>query len=127
MDSSSESGNDSFRYFKLLRSSSSNGEDSDEQGGQIQPEQFTIGLISDCQTVKVHAGKCFKALIDPGYAISLMCTNVYNMIEDHYKTCLLPAALTIQTADESPMSPIGKGNPSPLDSRFQILTYFCHM
>ena len=30
------------------------------------------------------------------------------MIEDHYKTCILPAALNIQTADGSLMSSMGK-------------------
>ena len=56
----------------------------------------------------VHARKCFKALIDSGATIYLMCTNVYNMIEDCYNTCILPAAVNLHTADRSPMSATGK-------------------
>ena len=68
----------------------------------------TTGLISDFPTVTVNTRKHFKALIDSGAMISLMCTSVYNMIEDHYKTCILPAALYLWTADRSPMSSMGK-------------------
>ena len=68
----------------------------------------TIGLVSDCLTVTVHAGKCFKALIDSGDTISLMCTSLYNMIEDCYKTSILPAVIHLRTVDGSPMSFMGK-------------------
>ena len=78
-----------LRCFKLLEPSSSSDEDSDELGGQPQPQQFTMGLVSDCPAVIVHAGKCFKALIDSGVTISLMCTSLYSMIEGHYKTRLV--------------------------------------
>ena len=92
----------------LLEPSSSSDEDWDEQGGQPQLQQFTIGLISDCPTVTVPPGNCFKVLIDSGATISLMCTSVYNMIEDHYKTCILPAALNLWTAEGSLLSFMGK-------------------
>ena len=95
-------------YFKLLEPSSSSDEDSDEWGWQTKPQQFTIGLMSDCPTVTAHAGKHFKVLIDSGATISLMCTNVYNMIEDHYKTCILPVAVNLWKGDGSPMSSTGK-------------------
>ena len=65
-------------------------------------------IISDCPTVRVHAGKRFKALIDSGAAISLACTSVYNMIEDCYKTKILPATVHLKTADGSSMSSMGK-------------------
>ena len=58
--------------------------------------------------MKVHAGKHFKALIDSGAAISLMCMSIYNMIEDNNKTFILPAAVNLQTADGSHMSSRGK-------------------
>ena len=37
-----------------------------------------------------------------------MYTSVYNMIDDHYKTSTLPAALHLRTVDGSPMSSMGK-------------------
>ena len=46
--------------------------------------------------------------MDSGAVISLMCMNVYNMIEDHYKTSVLPAAIDLKTVDGSPMSLLGK-------------------
>ena len=52
-----------------------------------------MGLVSDCSTVMVHTGKRFKALTDSGAALSLACTRVYNIIEDYYKTKILPAAV----------------------------------
>ena len=67
-----------------------------------------MGLVSDCSTVMVHAGKTFKALIDSGAALSLAHTNVYNMIEDCYKTKILAAAVHLKTADGSSMSSLGK-------------------
>ena len=72
-------------------------------------QQFTIGYVSDCLTVTVHAGKFFKALVDSGTTISLMNTGVYNMIEDHYKTSILPTEMNFWTTDGSPMSLMGKG------------------
>ena len=78
--------------------------------GKTKTQQLTVRLISDCPTVRVHAGKCFKALIDSGATIALMCTNVYNMIEDCYNTCIMPAVLNLWTADGSPMSSMGKAN-----------------
>ena len=59
-------------------------------------------------TETVHIGKRFKALIDSGAALSLAHTSAYNMIEDHYKTKILPAAVHLKTADGSSMSSLGK-------------------
>ena len=52
--------------------------------------------------------KMIKALIDSGAAISLMCKSVYNMIENHYKTSIMPKAMQLTTADGSSMSLMGK-------------------
>ena len=65
-------------------------------GGHSSTNQFTIGLVSDCPTATVYAGKRFRALTDSGAAISLMCMSVYNMIEDHYKTSILPAGVHLK-------------------------------
>ena len=74
----------------------------------MQPQLFTIGLISDCPTLTFHPGKCFKVLIDSSVAISLMCRSVYTMLEDHYKSIILPVAVNFQTADGLSMSSMGK-------------------
>ena len=75
--------------------------DEDEQGGHSANNHYSIGLVSDCPTVMVHAGKRFKALIDSGAALSLAHTCVYNMIEECYKTKILPAAVHLKAADGS--------------------------
>ena len=56
----------------------------------------------------VHTGKRFKALISSGAAISLAHTSIYNMIEDCYKTKILPAVVHLKTADGSSMLPLSK-------------------
>ena len=56
----------------------------------------------------VHAGKWFKVLNDSWAALSLAHTSAYNMMEDCYKTKILPAAVQLKTAEGSSMSPLGK-------------------
>ena len=72
--------------FKLLQPSPSSNED--EWGGHSS-NHYTIGLILECPTVTVHAGKRSIVLINSGAALSLACSSVYNMIKDHYKTKIL--------------------------------------
>ena len=55
----------------------------------------------------VHAGKCYKALIDTGAAILLLRYSSYQNIEDCYKTPIQPTTAKLNTADGSPMSAIG--------------------
>ena len=55
----------------------------------------------------VHAGKCYKALIDSGAAISLLRYPTYKKIEDCYKTPIQPSTAKLSTADGSPMSALG--------------------
>ena len=45
-------------------------------------ESVIIVWIVDCPTITVHAGKCYKALIDSGAAISLLQYSTYQSIED---------------------------------------------
>ena len=47
--------------------------------------------------------KDLTALMDSGATISLMHMSVYNMIEDYYKTNILPTVVHLKTADRSPM------------------------
>ena len=57
--------------------------------------------------ITVHAGKCYKALIDLGAAILLLRYSTYKKIENCYKTALQPTKAKFNTADGSPMSAIG--------------------
>ena len=68
---------------------------------------ITVGHIMDCPTIIVHAGKCYKALIDSGATISLLRYSTYKKIEDCYKTPIQPTKAKLNRADGSPMSPIG--------------------
>ena len=53
----------------------------------------------DCPTITVHAGKCYKALIDSGAAISLLCYSTYQHIEDSFKTPIQPTTAKLNTAN----------------------------
>ena len=61
----------------------------------------------DCATITVHAGKCYKALIDSGAAISLLRYSTYKNIKDSYKTPIQPTTAKFNTADGSPMTALG--------------------
>ena len=61
-----------LRFFKLIEPSLSS--DPHEDGGLPPHNQVTVALIMDCPTITVHAGKCYKALIDSAAAISLIST-----------------------------------------------------
>ena len=47
-------------------------------------------------------------MFDSKAVLSLAHTSIYNMIKDHYKTKLLPAAVHLKTADGSAMCSLGK-------------------
>ena len=70
-------------------------------------ETITVAHIMDCPTITVHAGKCYKALIDSGAAISLLRYSVYKNIGDSYKTPIQPTTAKLNTADGSPMTALG--------------------
>ena len=59
--------------------------DKDKWGGNSS-NHYTTGLISDFLTVTVHAGKGFKALNSSRPALSLVLSNVYNIM----KTAIRP-------------------------------------
>ena len=62
-------------------------------------DTVTIAHITDCPTITVHAGKCYKALIDSGAVILLLQYSTYKKIEDCYKTPLQPSTAMLNTAD----------------------------
>ena len=67
-------------------------------------ETITVACIMDCHTMTVHAGKCYKALIDSGSAISLLRYSAYKNIRDSYKPPIQPTIAKLNTADGSPMT-----------------------
>ena len=75
-------------------------------GGLAKKGTITVAHITDCTTITVHVGKCYKALIDSGAAISLLRYSTYKKIEDCYKTPIQPTTAKLNTADGSPMSAI---------------------
>ena len=76
-------------------------------GGLPKKDTVTVAHITDCPTITVHAGKCYKALIDSGAGILLLRYSTYKKIEDCYKTPIQPTTAKLNTADGSPMSAIG--------------------
>ena len=62
--------------FKLIEPSPSS--DSHGQGGLPTHDHVTVTLIN-CPTIAVNAGKCYKALIDSGAAISLIRYSTYQL------------------------------------------------
>ena len=76
-------------------------------GGLPKKDTVTVAHITDCPTITVHAGKCYKALIDSGATISLLRYSTYKKIEDCCKTFIQPTTAKLNTADGSPMSAIG--------------------
>ena len=70
-------------------------------------ETITVVWIVDCPTITVHVGKCYKAFIDSGAAISLLWYSTYKNIEDSYKTPLQPTTAKLSTANGLPMTALG--------------------
>ena len=70
-------------------------------------ETITVAWIMDCPTITVHAGKCYKALIDSGAAISLLRYSAYKNIEASYKTPIQPTTAKLNMTDSSLMTALG--------------------
>ena len=73
-------------------------------GGLPKKDTVTVAHITDCPAIAVHAGKCYKTLIDSGATISLLRYSTYKKIEDCYKTPIQPTTAKLNTADGSLMS-----------------------
>ena len=67
----------------------------------------TVALITDCSTITVHAGKCYKALIDSGAAISLIRYSAYQSIDNDLKTPIQATTTKLIMADGSLMMALG--------------------
>ena len=72
--------------------------------GPITEDTVTVAHIMDCPTITVHAGKCYKTLIDSGAAISLFRYSTYQHIDDSCKTPIQPTTAKLNTADGSAMT-----------------------
>ena len=70
-------------------------------------EMITVACITDCPTITVHAGKCYKALMDSGATISLLWYSTYQNIEDSFKTPMQPTSAKLNIVDGSPMMALG--------------------
>ena len=76
-------------------------------GGPDIEEAITVACIVDCPIIKVHAGKCCKALIDLGSTISLIRYSTYQHIDNSFKMPIQPTTTKLNTADKSPMTALG--------------------
>ena len=78
-----------------------------KQGGPSPNKCVRITLITYCPTIPVHAGKCYKALIDSGAAILLVRYSTYQRIDNSFKTAMQVTSIQLNTADGSPMTALG--------------------
>ena len=60
-----------------------------------------------CLTITIHAGKCYKALIDSEAAISLIRYSTCQLIDDSFKTAIQPTTTKLNTTDGLPMTALG--------------------
>ena len=75
--------------------------------GLSSSKHVTIVLITDCPTITVHVGKCYKAHIDSGAAISLVRFSTYQNIYTNLKTAIQVTLIQLNTADGSAMTTLG--------------------
>ena len=76
--------------------------------GPNTEEAITVACIMDCAIITVHNGKCYKALIDFGAAISLIQCSTYQHIDNSFKTPIQPTTAKLNTANGPPMTALGK-------------------
>ena len=76
-------------------------------GGPDAEEIITMAQIMDCPTITVYAGKCYKALINSGTAISLIRYCTYQHINNSFKTPIQPTTAKLNTAKGSLMTALG--------------------
>ena len=76
-------------------------------GGPEAEDTVTVAQIMDCPTITVHDGKCYKALINSGAAISLIRYLTYQHINNSFKTPIQPTTAKLNTSDGSLMTALG--------------------
>ena len=90
-------------------------------------ETITVVCIMDCPTITVHAGKCYKALIDSGATISIFWYSTYKNIQDSYKTPIQPTIAKLNTADGSPTTALGMTALHLRIVEFKFTHNFCNL
>ena len=113
------------RSFKLNELSPSS--DSHQQGGLPTQQPVTVALIMDCQTITIHAGKCYKALINSEAAVSLIRFSTYQLIDDSFKTPIQSTTTTLKNSRQISIDGFRNDNTSSQDSRFQIHSQFHYL
>ena len=93
-----------MRFFKLVKPSPSS--NSHEWGGLLSSNQVTVA-ITDCLTIMVQAGKCYKVLKDSGAAISLIRYSTYQTIDSSFKMHIQATMTKLHTAVGSTMTALG--------------------
>ena len=83
-----------------------------DQGEASSNKNVTIVFITDCPTITVHAGKCYKALIDSGSAISLVRYSRYDDIDHHLKTAIQSTLIHLNTLNSAYNKKICEDFPS---------------
>ena len=73
-------------------------------GGPEAEETVTMPHIMGCPTITVHAGKCYKALINSGPAFSLIRYSMYQHIDNSFKTPIQSTTAKLNTTDSLPMT-----------------------
>ena len=81
--------------------------DPHEQGGPSSNKNVTIAPITNCPTITVHEGKCYKALVDSEAAVSLVRYSMYQHFDDNLKTAIQSTLIHLNTADGSPITALG--------------------
>ena len=76
-------------------------------GRAIQGGNNHHGMHNGLPMITVHAGKCYKELINSGATISLLLHSTFKNIEDSYRTPIQPTTAKLNTADSSPMRALG--------------------
>ena len=61
----------------------------------------------DCPTITIHAGKCYKALINSEAAISLIRYSTHQLTDDSFNMPIQPSTMKLNTADRSPITAVG--------------------
>ena len=78
----------------------------------------------DYPTITVHTGKCYKALLDSGAAISLVRYSMNQHMDNNLKTAIQPILIQLNTVDRSAMTVLGITTLQPWIADFKFLHTF---
>ena len=90
-------------------------------------ESITVACIMDCPMITLHAGKCYKALINSGADISLLWYSNYKNIGDSYKMPIQPSTAKLEHCRWFPYHSPGNDSFTFEDSRIKLHPQFCNL